>query len=113
MIDMANREFKHKYVLYLTLSAMLWDIATIYLMKLFSPEHYLTFYPIIPIYFYLLNIGCYLLIDSFKDQSRSLVMVFLGSKLIKIILSVLILLIYLIIIKEQRIEFLIVFLGNY
>ena len=110
---MINSMAKHKYVLYMTLIAMLWDIVSGYLLYLCYPEHYLTFYPVIPIYFYLLNMGCYLLVDSFKDKSRSHVMVFLASKMIKMLVSIVLLLIYIVFVKVQRVEFLIAFLGNY
>ena len=49
---MINSMAKHKYVLYMTLIAMLWDVVSGYLLYLCYPEHYLTFYPVIPIYFY-------------------------------------------------------------
>ena len=110
---MTNSMAKHKYVLYMTLIAMLWDVVSGYLFHLSSPEHYLTFYPVIPIYFYLLNMGCYLLIDSFKDKSKSHVLIFLASKMIKILLSIILLSIYIVFVKVQKVEFLIAFLGNY
>ena len=110
---MINSIAKHKYVLYMTLIAMLWCVLSNYFIQLCCPQHYLSIYPSIPIYFYLLSMGCYLLIDSFKNKSRSHVMIFLGSKLLKILLSVVVLLIYVFFVKVQVIDFLIVFLANY
>lgn len=104
---------KHKYVLYLTLIALLWEIITGYLIQTIYPQHYLQFYPLVPIYFYLLNIISYLMIDSFKEKSTSSAMAFLGSKILKLFLSVVILLIYILVVKTQVVEFIIVFILNY
>ena len=93
--------------------AMLWDVVSGYLFHLCYPEHYMAFYPVITIYYYLLNMGCYLMSDAFKDKSRSHVMVFLASKMIKMLVSIVLLLIYIVFVKVQRVEFLIAFLGNY
>ncbi len=110
---MASNVAKHKYVLYLTLIAMLWDILSGYLVHLLYPQHYLRFYPLIPIYFYLLNIISYLVVDAFKEKSTSSVMILLGSKMLKLFLSIALLLVYLLAIKARIVEFLVAFIGNY
>ena len=110
---MANIISKHKYLLYLSLVAMLWDIMSGCLLHFVFPAHYLPIYPAIPIYFYLLNIVVYFIIDSFKNQSNNSVMVFLGSKIIKLLISIALMLIYVLFVRVQIIEFLIAFIGNY
>ena len=104
---------KHKYILYITWIGMLWDVASGFLLQRLFPTHYLRLYPLIPFYFYILNVGSYLLVDSFKAKSTSSVMLFLGSKMLKMILSVIVLLIFLVFSKTQVVEFLVAFLGNY
>ena len=110
---MANILSNHKYLLYLTLFAMLWDIISGCVLKFIFPTHYLPIYPAIPFYFYILNVVVYFMLNSFKNQSNNSMMVFLGSKIIKILLSIILLLIYVLFVKVQIVEFLIAFIGNY
>jgi hypothetical protein len=103
-----------RYVVRLTLQMAVWTLVTSAAYALITPTHYLTVYPAIPIFLYVLSLMAYRATRFFEMQgSANLVMVYLVVKMLKLFLSVIGLLIYCLAASDGLKEFVIAFLVNY
>lgn len=78
------------------------------------PEHYFEWYPFIPTFFYIFgwfNINMFEACRRFAPQKIQLV--YLGTKGIKMFLSLIVLLIYAVKVEEKKVEFFITFFVFY
>lgn len=84
------------------------------IFKLFMPEYYFKFYPIIPLFFYLFEVYSIFMFDRCRLKTPSkLLNVYLGVKFAKLTLSILLVLFYTLKIKEHTRDFVIVFFLFY
>ena len=83
-------------------------------IKLYMPEHYFEWYPFIPLFFYVFGIYSIFMFDScrYKNPNKLLV-VYMGVKFVKLALSILIILFYVLHVKEHKEDFVIVFFLFY
>lgn len=78
------------------------------------PEHYFDWYPFIPVFFYVLGWFAIYMFDACRTYAPQKVqLVYLGTKFIRLILSLIILLIYTVKVKEHKIDFAIIFFVFY
>lgn len=83
-------------------------------MAFSMPEHYFRWYPLIPVFFFLLGWVCICMLGyASKLSPHKVRLYYLYSKLLKIVASILFLSTYVILVNSHRTEFFIVFLLFY
>lgn len=102
---------KYKYVFYLTVISLLWLLLSEYVLNLIFVEVDLKLYPLIPLYFYVITLIGYRLI--YLSKSKNNVMLFMLSRMTKLLLSIIIILVCLFFIKNNILELVVAFVGNY
>ncbi len=113
-MEMEINTTSDRYLRRLTLYVVTWTVVTSLAFALLSPDHYVTVYPAIPIYLYLLSVMAYKVVAFFdKAGSRNLIMIYLVVKMQKLIFSVIGLLVYCLMATIGLKEFVIAFLVNY
>ena len=83
-------------------------------IAIWMPEHYCNWYPFIPVFFYIFgwfNITMFETCRKFAPQKIQLV--YLGTKAVKILFTLLVLLIYSIKVVEKKVEFFLFFFVFY
>ena len=97
---------KRKYLLYLTLITLL--LSGVGGVTYFSlvPEHYFGGYPLIPVFFYMFD-ACR------RFAPEKMLLLHLAMKVLKMILSVIFLVIYCMVVREEAVAFLLTFIVNY
>ena len=85
-----------------------------YILYCFFPEHYFKGYPIVPVYFFILNAISITIIDACRKISRSrLLQTYILTKLIRILLSVILMVVYCLIAQKGIKVFLLTFIAMY
>ena len=78
-----------------------------------EPGHYFGGYPLIPVYFYIFGIFYIYMFDACRRHApEKMVMLFLVAKVLKMIVSVFLLIIYCVAVPDSAIEFLLTFPKN-
>ncbi len=81
---------------------------------LLSPEHYLGAYPFIPIYFFVFGVFMINMMERCRMvMPKQMVQIYMLSRVIRMVFSLVVMLIYCIAVAEQEIAFLLTFVGNY
>ena len=79
-----------------------------------EPGHYFGGYPLIPVYFYIFGVFYIYMFDACRRHApEMMVMLFLVAKVLKMIVSVFLLIIYCVAVPDSAIEFLLTFLAFY
>lgn len=79
-----------------------------------EPGHYFGGYPLIPVYFYIFGVFYIYMFDAAGVMHpEKMVMLFLVAKVLKMIVSVFLLIIYCVAVPDSAIEFLLTFLAFY
>ena len=79
-----------------------------------EPGHYFGGYPFIPVYFYFFGLFSIYMFDACRRHApQKLVLLYLAMKVMKIILSVILLLIYCIVVHQEAKAFLLTFISFY
>ena len=89
-----------------------WTIGPI--LATWFTEHYFEWYPFIPIFFYIFgwfNISIFEACRRYAPQKMQLV--YLGTKAIKMLFSLMVLLIYAVKVEEKKVEFFLTFFAFY
>ena len=111
---MSTSPTKKLFVTWYTLLMLLagWSIGPT--IATLMPGHYFDWYPFIPIFFYIFG---WFTISMFETCRKfaplKMQLVYLGTKAIKMFLSLIILLIYVVKVEEKKVEFFITFLVFY
>lgn len=101
---------------------LLWETAVIAIgtiviygiIEIFLPEHYFLWFPLIPLFFYIFGIYSIYMFDKCRLKAPGkLLIVYMGVKFAKLILSLVIVLFYTLRVKEQTEDFIIVFFLYY
>ena len=105
---------KRKYLLYLTLlTLMLGGVGGFTYFSLI-PEHYFGGYPLIPVYFYLFGVFNIYMFDACRKYAPDkMLLLYLAMKVLKMILSIIVLVVYCIVVHEEARAFLLTFIANY
>ena len=81
-----------------------WTIGTA--IALWIPEHYFEWYPFIPVFFYIFGWFTIYMFEACRRYApKKIQLVYLGTKSIKMLFSLMVLLIYAIKVEEKRVEF--------
>lgn len=89
-----------------------WTIGPI--LATWFPEHYFEWYPFIPVFFYIFgyfDISIFEFCRRYAPQKMQLV--YLGTKAIKMLFSLMVLLIYAVKVEEKKVEFFLTFFVFY
>lgn len=105
---------KRKFLVTLTLITLLASGAGAAALHFLWPGHYFGGYPLIPVYFYLYGIFYIYMFDACRYRApKKLVMLFLGMKVLKFIMSVFLLVIYCVAVPDSAVAFLLTFIAFY
>ena len=105
---------KRKYLLYLTLITFL--LSGVGGVTYFSlvPEHYFGGYPLIPVIFYIFGVFNIYMFDACRRFApEKMLLLHLAMKVLKMFLSVIVLVIYCMVVREEAVAFLLTFIVNY
>ncbi len=105
---------KKRFIWWTTVFALVTGLGGYGMIRAFLPQHYFSWYPAIPVYFYLFE-GYY--IYSFdvcrKHSPNRILSVYMGMKVVKMLLSMLIILFYILFVKVQKESFVLTFFIFY
>lgn len=105
---------KRNFIGLLTLFTVLSGLAGALILHEALPGHYFGGYPFIPVYFYLFGLfGIYMFDACRRHSPQKLVLLYMGMKVIKMVLSIFLLLIYCIAVHEEARAFLLTFILFY
>lgn len=105
---------KRNYLVWLTILTVFAGTVVGVFIKTFLPEHYFHWYPSIPAYFYCF--GWYYIMTfeyARRYKPNKILSVYIGMKVVKMLLSMILLLFYFIFVKEHREDFVLIFFLFY
>ena len=89
-----------------------WTIGPI--LATWFPEHYFEWYPFIPVFFYIFGYFDISIFDFCRRYApQKMQLVYLGTKAIKMLFSLMVLLIYAVKVEEKKVEFFLTFFVFY
>lgn len=105
---------KRKYCLILTLLTLFSGVGCALLLRYVWPEYYFSSYPFIPIYFYVFGfIFIYLFERIRKNIQQKTLILYASIRMMKLMVSIIVLVIYGLLIRDQIKEFLFTFIVFY
>lgn len=105
---------KKKYLIWLTILTVATGLLVYLIIRLFFPEHYFNWYPAIPFYFYIFGWYYIYMFDmSRKYTPGKTLSIYMGMKVVKMLLSMLLILFYMLFVKIQKEDFIVVFFLFY
>lgn len=105
---------KRNFFAFLTLFTILSGGIGAVIFHAFLPERYFQAYPFIPAFFYLLGLASIYAFDIVRRKAhQKLALFYMAVKMIKLLLSVVLLLFYCGIVKVHEKEFILTFVGFY
>lgn len=109
-ISKTKRNFIGLHTLFGILSAGLGAI----ILHIALPGHYFGGYPFIPIYFYLFGLFSIYMFDACRRHApQKMLLLYLAMKMMKMILSMMLLLVYCLAVREEAKAFLLTFISFY
>lgn len=105
---------KRNFIGLLTLLTLISAGAGAVILRGALPEYYFEGYPFIPIYFYILGLLSMYIVDAYKRFTpQKVLLLYMAMKVMKMILSLVLILIYCLIVDEQIKAFLLTFVSFY
>ena len=105
---------KRKFLVYLTLFTLLLSVAGALILHYLEPGHYFGGYPLIPVYFFLYGVFYIYMFDACRRHApQRMVMLFLGMKMMKFIISMFLLIIYCVAFPDSAVAFMLTFVLFY
>ena len=105
---------KRNFIALNTLFAILSGAAGAVILHIALPGHYFGGYPFIPVYFYIFGVFSIYMFDACRRHApQKLSLLYLAMKMIKMILSLILLLIYCLAVREEAKAFLLTFISFY
>lgn len=105
---------KRNFIGLLTLFIVISAVAGAVIMHVALPGHYFGGYPFIPVYFYLFGLFSIYMFEACRKRApQKMLLLYLAIKMIKMILSMILLLIYCIAVREEAKAFLLAFISFY
>lgn len=111
---MSISQTKKLFITWYTLLMLVtgWTIGTA--IALWIPEHYFEWYPFIPVFFYIFGWFTIYMFEACRRYApKKIQLVYLGTKSIKMLFSLMVLLIYAIKVEEKKVEFFLTFFVFY
>ena len=97
-----------------TLFAILSGAAGALILHIALPGHYFGGYPFIPVYFYIFGLFSIYMFDACRLHApQKMLLLYLAIKMVKMILSIILVLIYCIAVREEAKAFLLTFISFY
>lgn len=105
---------KRNYLVWLTILTIFAGVVVGGFIKIFLPEHYFHWYPSIPAYFYCFG-WYYILTFEYarRYKPNKILSVYIGMKVVKMLLSIILLLFYFVFVKLHREDFVLTFFLFY
>lgn len=105
---------KRKFLVYLTFITVLAGVAGALVLHYVDPGHYFGGYPLVPVYFFLYGVFYIYMFDACRRHApQRMVMLFMGMKVMKFILSVFMLIVYCVVVPDSAVTFLLTFVAFY
>lgn len=105
---------KRKFIVFSTLFTIVCGIMGAVILHWAIPGHYFGGYPFIPIYFYVFSLFSIYMFDACRKHApQKMLLLYLAIKMIKMILSLILLLIYCVAVQEEAKVFLLTFISYY
>lgn len=105
---------KKNFLIWKTISTILAGLLVGGAIKLFWPTHYFSWFPFIPLYFYIFGWYYIYMFDYCRRYTpHKLLSVYMGMKVVKMLLSMIILLIYVLHVKVHKEDFVLTFFLFY
>ena len=109
-ISKTKRNFICWHTLFAVISAALGAV----ILHFALPGHYFGGYPFIPVYFYFFGLASIYMFDACRRHApQRLLLLYLAMKMIKMILSLILVLIYCLAVREEARAFLLTFISFY
>ena len=109
-ISKTKRSFICWHTLFAVISAALGAV----ILHFALPGHYFGGYPFIPVYFYFFGLASIYMFDACRRHApQRLLLLYLAMKMIKMILSLILVLIYCLAVREEARAFLLTFISFY
>lgn len=97
-----------------TLFAIVSSVCGAVILHVALPGHYFGGYPFIPIYFYMFGLFSIYMFDACRLHApQRLLLLYLATKMIKMILSIIVVLIYCLVVRQEAKAFLLTFVSFY
>ncbi len=111
---MGSSVTKKNFLLWLTLMMLVAGVGVYYVIQEFFPEHYFSLYPAIPLFFYAFGWYYIYFFDYSRKRNISKVLsVYIGTKVVKMLIAMVVMLLYLVFANSHRADFIIVFFLFY
>lgn len=105
---------KRNFLGFLTLFTVFAGCVGALVLHYVVPGHYFGGYPLIPVYFYIFGVFYIYMFDACRCHApKKMVPLFLVAKVLKMIVSVFLLIIYCVAVPDSAIEFLLTFVAFY
>ena len=102
-----------RYISAMLLFTILWSLISSVVFYFCFPTFYFPFYPVIPIYFFLFSVLIFYKIDEKNRTPQNRMIVFMGLKMLKLVISIILLMIYSWFQRQSAVELTIAFVINY
>ncbi|MEG1562840.1 MAG: hypothetical protein RR365_03810 [Bacteroides sp.] len=105
---------KRNFLAILTLFTVVLGGVGALMLHYLTPGHYFGGYPLIPVYFYLYGVFYIYMFDACRYHApKKMVMLFMGTKVLKMLTSVFLLIIYCVAVPDSAVAFLLTFVAFY
>lgn len=111
---MSLSKIKLDYFMAFSLFTVLTSVAGLLIFYFYLPSHYFSWFPFIPIYFAVLGVSCSYMSDICRKYApQKLPLFYLALKILRIIFSVVVLLVYCVVVNVSVRDFLVTFMIFY
>ena len=110
---MDSKKLKIKYMISLIILTLITAGVGSWMLNSFFPDHYFSWYPVIPVYFFLFSVLILILYTIFRKYEEKVVALYIGTRMMKLFISIILLILYAVLVKLQIKDVLIVFSINY
>ena len=105
---------KKNFLIWSTLLIIVSGVGVGLFIRFVLPEHYFGWYPVIPVYFYVFGWYYIMMFDNCRKYSSGKTLsIYLGMKVVKMLLSLLFLLFYILFVKVHKEDFVLTFFLFY
>lgn len=105
---------KRNFLVFLTLFTLATGGVGALILHFLVPGHYFGGYPLIPVYFFMFGVFYIYMFDACRCHvPEKMMMLFLGAKVLKLLVSVFLMIIYCVTVPASATEFLLTFMSFY
>jgi len=114
MTPISGNKLKRNFLIYLVSITVIAGIAGAWIFHQYLPDSYFQAYPFIPIYFLLFGIlYMNMMVSAHRKSSQKYTMTYVSARMMKLIISVLLVIIYGVVVKDKEKEFVLTFISFY